>query len=326
MDKLAKNNLRLGAFVFAGLIALLLTFYGIGKNRSLFNASFTLKVQLGNSNGILTGNNVLYSGIQAGTVKKMIIVNDSTIELTLSIDKKIKPFIHKNAVVSIGTEGLMGNKVVQITPGKGKGAQVADGDLLIATKSKSMDDMLQTLSRTNENIEEISEMLKETVTGINKSAVLGIIKDQQIGKSLEVTLHNINETSAQAKTFSMELNQLMKQVKEGKGTAGLLLTDTSFSSGLNNAMLKISSASDHANNLTLQLEELSKALNKDLKNSHGFLDFLIRDSLLIQKLNSSIDHIEKGTAGFNQNMEALKHNFLLRGYFKKLENEKKKPK
>lgn len=324
MDKLAKNNVKLGAFVLAGLIALLLTFYGIGKNKSIFNANFILKVRLSNSNGLLSGNNVLYSGIQAGTVKKIAILNDTTIELTLSVDHKLKPFIHKNAMVSIGTEGLMGNKVVQIIPGKGKGSPVEDGDLLRTIKSKSMDDMLQTLSRTNENIEDISEMLKKMVVEINQSAILGVIKDQQIGKSLKSTLDNVNETSAQAKEMSQNLNRMITQVKRGKGAAGLLLTDTSFAANLNKTMLKLNSASDHANNMTIQLEELSKDLNKDLKQSHGFLDFLIRDSLLIQKLNRTMDHIEKGTDGFNQDMEALKHNFLLRGYFKKLEKEKKK--
>jgi len=324
MGKHTQNNVKLGAFVMAGLIALLLTFYGIGKNKSIFNSSFKLKARFSNSNGLLQGNNVLYSGIQAGTVKTISIVNDTTIEVILLIDHKLKAFIHKNATVSIGTEGLMGNKVVQILPGKGTAIPIEDGDLLNTIRSKNMDEMLQTLSKTNENIEGISEALKQTVVEINQSAILEFIKDKQIGKSLRSTLENVNETSIQAKELSQNLNLLVKEVKKGKGAAGLLLSDTSFASNLNKAVNKMSSASNHANNLTIQLEQMSKDMSRDLQHSNGFLDFLIKDSLLIKKLNSSMDHIEKGTDGFNQNMEALKHNFLFRGYFKKLEKQQKK--
>jgi phospholipid/cholesterol/gamma-HCH transport system substrate-binding protein len=324
MGKHTENNVKLGAFVLAGLIALLLTFYGIGKNKSIFNSNFKLKARFSNSNGLLQGNNVLYSGIQAGTVKTISIVNDTTIEVILLIDHKLKPFIHKNAMVSIGTEGLMGNKVVQILPGRGIALPIEDGDLLTTIRSKNMDEMLQTLSKTNENIEGISEALKQTVVEINQSAILEFIKDKQIVKSLRSTLENVNQTSVQAKELSQNLNRVVKDVKKGKGAAGLLLNDTSFASNLSKAVRKMSSASDHANNLTIQLEQMSKNMNRDLQHSNGFLDFLIKDSLLIKKLNSSMDHIEKGTDGFNQNMEALKHNFLFRGYFKKLEKQEKK--
>jgi len=315
-----ENNTKLGMFVFAGLMVLILTFYMIGKNLSMFGSNFELKARFSDSNGLLAGNNVFYSGIQAGTVKSIAILNDTTIELTLLIDVKLKPFIHKNAIVSIGTEGLMGNKIVQIFPQKGAGSNVEDGTLLSGRKTANMDDMMQTLSRTSQNIEGISKALRETVIEINESSVLELLKDKKTGPNLRSTLMNINETSIHANELSQNLNELVMQVKKGKGGAGLLLSDTGFAANLNKAVTKISSASDHANNLAAQLDQIMKGANQ----KNGFLGFLLKDSLFVKRLNTSMDNIEKGTDGFNQNMEALKHNFLLRGYFKKLEKKKAK--
>ncbi len=322
MEKHTENNVKLGAFVIAGLVVLLLTFYGIGKNKNIFNSNFKLKARFSNSNGLLAGNNVLYSGIQAGTVKKISILNDTTIEVILLIDHTLKPFIHKNAMVSIGTEGLMGNKVVQILPGKGMALPIEEGGLLNTIRSKNMDEMLQTLSNTNENIEGISEALKQMAVEINQSAILELIKDKNIGLSMKSTLENVNGASVQARELGWNLNRLVKDVKTGKGAAGLLLNDTTFASDLSMAVVKMSLASEHINNVAIQLEHMSEDVGRDLQNSNGFLDFLVKDSLFIEKLNKSMEHIEKGTEGFNENMEALKHNFLFRGYFKKLEKEK----
>lgn len=116
MAKQGENNIKLGVFVLAGLIVMIFAFYMIGANTSMFGGSFKLKARFSNLNGLVEGNNVLFSGIQAGTVKSIDIINDTTIEVTMLIDSKVHGFIHNNAEAAIGTEGLMGNKVVNILP------------------------------------------------------------------------------------------------------------------------------------------------------------------------------------------------------------------
>jgi phospholipid/cholesterol/gamma-HCH transport system substrate-binding protein len=116
MEKQGENNVKLGVFVLTGLIVLIVAFYIIGKNRSLFGDNFELKARFSNLKGLIEGDNVSFSGIQAGTVKSISLINDTTIEVLLLIDSKIKPYIHKNATASIGTEGMIGEKVVNIIP------------------------------------------------------------------------------------------------------------------------------------------------------------------------------------------------------------------
>jgi phospholipid/cholesterol/gamma-HCH transport system substrate-binding protein len=324
MAKRGENNIKLGIFVLAGLIVMMVSFYLIGSNTSMFGSSFKLKARFSNLSGLMEGNNVLFSGIQAGTVKSIDIINDTTIEVTMLIDSKVKAYIHNNAQAAIGTEGLMGNKVVNIQPVKGNSGMVKDGDLLAAQKLTSMDEMLQTLSKTNNNIAAISEALKTTVLRLDTSAIFNVLNDKNIGLSIKSSLKSINDASDNASEMTHGLNQIVLQIKKGKGAAGVLLTDTGFAANLKAAVFKIRSASDNANKMTVQLNSMTTNINHDLAYGKGPLHALLRDSMITKRLTASMDNIQKGTAGFNQIVEALKHNFLVRGYFKTQEKQHKK--
>ena len=322
MAKQEGNNIKLGLFVLAGLLVLMIAFYMIGKNRNIFGSDFELKARFSSLNGLMEGNNVLFSGVQAGTVKSIEMVNDTTIEVTLHIDGKVKSFIHKNALAAIGTEGLMGNKVVNILPVKAASTSVINGDILTAQKLISTDEMLQTLSKTNDNIANISEALKTTVLRLDSSAIFDVLNDKTIGLSLKSSLGNINKASKNASDMTMGLNELVKRIKQGKGAAGILLTDTAFAGNLKQAITKLKSASDNANKLTIQANMIMTSINHDMNDGHGTLHALLKDSLMARKISISLDNVMKGTDGFNQNMEALKHNFFFKGYFKDLEKKK----
>jgi phospholipid/cholesterol/gamma-HCH transport system substrate-binding protein len=324
MAKQGENNIKLGVFVIAGLIVMMVSFYLIGNNTSMFGSSFKLKARFSNLNGLMEGNNVLFSGIQAGTVKSIEIINDTTIEVTMLIDSKVKVYIHNNAEAAIGTEGLMGNKVVNIQPVKINSPIVKNGDLLVAQKLTSMDEMLQTLSKTNNNIATISEALKTTVLRLDTSAIFNVLNDKNIGISLRSSLKNINNASSNASEMTNGLNQIVIQIKQGKGAAGVLLTDTAFAGNLKLAVIKLKSASDNANKMTMQLNGAAANINHDLAYGKGPLHALLRDSTITKRLSTSMENVQKGTDGFNQIVEALKHNFLVRGYFKTQEKKQKK--
>jgi phospholipid/cholesterol/gamma-HCH transport system substrate-binding protein len=319
-----KNNIKLGVFVFAGLIALMLAFYLIGQNQNLFGSSFQLKARFSNLSGLMEGDNVLFSGINAGTVKSTEIINDTTIEVTMRISSDVKAYIHKNAVAGIGTEGLMGNKVVNIIPVKGNSPAVADGDLLAAQQGMDMDAIIATLSKTNNNAASISEGLKTTVLRLDSSPVIALLMDKAVCQRLRSALQHLDETTENASEMTAGLNQVVANIKHGKGTAGMLLTDTAIAHNLKSAVSKIKSASDNANLMTVKLNHIVDGVNNDLADGNGPLHTLLRDTGMANNLSRTMVNLKNGTDGFNQNMEALKHNFLFRGYFKNLDKQKKK--
>lgn len=325
MAKRIINSVKLGTFVLAGLIVLVLLLYMIGKNRNLFGSTYVLKVRFENVQGLVAGNNVRFSGIQAGTVKKIKILADTVIEVTMVIEKEMLHIIRKNAVVSIGTDGLVGNKVVNIVPARQPGPLAAEGNILVSQKVIATDEMLQTLNKTNNDVAIIAANLKTTVQRINSSSALwALLNDESIPQDLRNSVANIRLATGKAGKMVYNLNDIVMDLKKGKGSVGALLTDTSFAKNLNEAVLKIKTVGDEADSLAGEINKLVAGIREDVNNGRGPVNALLKDSMIVTKLNASLDNIQKGTDGFNQNMEALKHNFLLRGYFRKQEKQKEK--
>jgi phospholipid/cholesterol/gamma-HCH transport system substrate-binding protein len=325
MSKRVINNAKLGVFVLGGLLFLVILLYMIGKNRNLFGNTYVLKARFENIQGLVAGNNVRFSGIQAGTVKKVKILSDTVIEVTMIIETKMKSIIRKNAIASIGTDGLVGNKVINIVPARQPAALAEEGDILVAKKAVSTDEMLQTLYKTNNDVAVIAENLKTTVLGINNSnALWSLLNDKSIPQDVKVAVANIRSATGKAGIMVDNLNGIVANVKSGKGSAGAILTDTSFAKNLNEAILKIKTVGDEADALAAEISKVVKGIQQDVNTGKGTANALLKDSVLTMKLNASLENIQRGTDGFNQNMEALKHNFLLRGYFRKLEKQKKK--
>jgi phospholipid/cholesterol/gamma-HCH transport system substrate-binding protein len=319
------NNIKLGIFVLAGLLLIIFTLYMIGRTENLFGSNFELKARFKNASGLTKGNNIRYSGIQVGTVKSVKLLNDTTIEVIMLIDEKAKSYIHKNSIASIGTEGLMGNKIININPGKGLTPEVTEGDIIATQKVFNTDEMLQTLDKTNNNIATISEDLKNTVGRINNSTALwGILNENSLAVNLKSSLANISKASANANDMVKDLHTIINDVKNGKGSVGALLTDTNFAFQLNEAVTKIKSVGDNANALAGELNKVVQEVKQGINNGRGTVHALLKDTVIAGNLNASMENIKMGTAAFNENMEALKHNILFRGYFRKLEKQKKK--
>ncbi len=325
MAKKVINSVKLGAFIIGGMLFLVLLLYMIGKNSNLFGATYKLKARFENIQGLVTGNNVRFSGIEVGTVKRIKILDDTTIEITMIIEKKMLKILRKNAVVSIGSEGLVGNKVVNIVPARIPGPLAAEGDILNTRKTVSTEEMLETLSKSNNNIVEITAGLKTTVQRINNSnALWSLLNDESIPRDVRNSISNIRLATVKARNMADNLNAIVMDVRNGKGSVGTLLKDTSFAQNLNEAVLKIQAVGNEAQSLAVEIKQVVTGIQKDINTGKGTVNALLKDSLMTLTINTSLENIQKGTDGFNQIMEALKHNFLFRGYFKKL--EKKKPK
>ncbi|MET4081971.1 phospholipid/cholesterol/gamma-HCH transport system substrate-binding protein [Pedobacter sp. UYP30] len=323
MAKTGGNNIKLGLFVMAGLLLLIASFYMIGKSSNLFGKDFEIKARFNNLSGLMVGNNVLFSGLQAGTVKKIDMIGDTVIEVTMQINSKVRPYISKNAQAAIGTEGLMGNKVINIEPAKQPGKKVSEGDMLPAQKLVSTDEMLKTLSKTNDDVAAIANALKQTVLRLDTSEIFNLMNDPQIGLSVKSSLNELNMATKNANQMSYSLNTLVGQIRRGKGAAGVLLTDTLLASNLKHAVADFSATGSNAKNITSKLGTTVNGIDYQLNNGKGPLHALLRDSSITKKLGSSLENLQNGTKGFSDIMDATKHSFLFRGYFRRQDKLKK---
>jgi phospholipid/cholesterol/gamma-HCH transport system substrate-binding protein len=318
------NNIKLGSFVLGGLLFLILILYMIGRNRNMFGSNFILKVEVENVQGLKPGNNVRFGGIDVGTVKKIKFISDTVMEIVMTIEDKAKTIIRKNAIASIATDGLVGNKVLLITSAKKPAALVEDGDELMSKKPVDTDEMLRTLNKTNNDVGFIAENLKTTVARINNSRALwSLLGEKELPENLKQSVYHVRLAAAKANEMVNDLYSIVHNIKNGGGSLGALLTDTAFAYNLNAAVIKIRVVGDHADLLSKQLRDMAGNIQEDINDGKGVINALLKDSGIVIKLNKSLDNVQKGTDGFNQNMEALKHNFLLRGYFHKMEKQEK---
>ena len=302
--------------VIAGMVFLILMLYMIGKNRNLLGKTFTLKAMISNANGLVPGNNVRFKGIDVGTVKDITVENDTAILVTMVIDEKIRPYLKRNAVASIGTDGLMGNKLININSQPGIANPIEPNDVISSRKPVETEEMLRTLNTTNNNIEKITHNLYEITVKLNSSKSLWtLLSDTIITQDLKVAIRDFKEAGSNTATLTEKAKTLVNKFETGDGVASKLFTDTLLSKQLAASLHEIQNASTRASGMMKDLQEVVDGL----KHGEGTAGLVLSDTSLRDKLFKSALHIEQGTDRFNQNMEALKHNFLFRRYFKKLE-------
>tara|TARA_R110000868_G_scaffold100301_6_gene275907 strand:+ start:1841 stop:2824 length:984 start_codon:yes stop_codon:yes gene_type:complete len=323
MKNTSSQKIRLGLFVVISTFLFVLAIYLIGQKQNMFKKTFTISAYFQNVNGLQKGNNVRYSGINIGTVKDIDMVNDSTIKVDMTIEEKIITHIKKNAVATIGSDGLVGNMIVNILPGKGHDATIGNGDIIASYSKIGADDILSTLSVSSENAAILtSDLLKITRAMIEGKGTLAVLlNDTIMAKDLRHSVTSLKMASHDASNTIGEIHRIISSLKTNDDTVLGLLMNDSISGG------KIKSVVNNLETSSLEIENMLSTINNvvnDLNSSQGAFNYIVKDTTLVNNLKSTLKNINEGTDKFNQNMEALKHNFLTRGYFRKLERKEKK--
>jgi phospholipid/cholesterol/gamma-HCH transport system substrate-binding protein len=308
------HNIRLGIFVFAGLILLVFGLYSIGRNKNLFGKSIHISAVFYDVNGLISGNNVRYAGIDVGTVSNIEIINDSAVRVEMIIEEKTGKFIRHNSIASIGTDGLMGNKLINITPGASDEMPIKENDQLLTLRGVNTDEMLRTLDNTNDNIAVITSNLRIITENLNKSrgALYTVLTDTMLTFRIGSTLENLQTLSTNLISVSNEIHVVVKNVSDGNGTVATLVSDTVVANQLKEAIWKINEGSEHFSSASRQIDEL---MNK-VHNGHGTITTLIQDTAMAVQMKSSISNLEKASVTINEELEAMKHSFLLRPFYK----------
>jgi phospholipid/cholesterol/gamma-HCH transport system substrate-binding protein len=314
------RNLRLGIFVIVGTTLLITALYIIGSKQNLFGSTFKISAQFNDVNGLMKGNNVRFAGINVGTVESVNIITDTSVNVIMIIENNAQQYIKKNALASVGTDGLMGNKLVNINSVNAESPIIEENDVLQSLKPIEMDQMVRTLDVTNENIKVISSNLRNITDKINsKNSLWNLLMDTIVAENIKTAVVNIKLMSNQGLYITGDLKGITDGIKKGKGTIGALVTDTIISSSIKQTVVKLQRISDSAAIVTGDISHIIRKLNQG-KGSAGIL---LNDTNLIYNLNKGVKSIDKGAITLNEDLEALKHTWPLKKYFKKQSMKKK---
>ena len=213
--------LRLGLFVVGTLFVLALAVFLIGSKELLFQSNYRLKAQFANVSGLTDGADVRVGGIHEGTIEAIRLPNQpgGQVTVVMELESKTHRVVKKDSQASIKSEGLVGDKYVEVSFGTEGSGDVRDGDTIASQPPL-----------------DISDLIKKT---------------DQLLDSSQGAVTNISQASGNLKDISAKVNQ-------GKGTIGALIND-----------------------------------------------------------QQAYREVTAGATAFDEDMEALKHNFFLRGFFKK---------
>ena len=321
MEKSTTQKMRLGIFVIIGLMLFVLAIYFIGEKQKMFGETNKLSAIFNNVSGLQLGNNVRYSGINVGTVRVISMINDTTIRVDMIIDKSVFKHIKKNAVATISSDGLVGNMIINITPGENSFSAVQPGDIIKSINRIRTDDILNTLNVTNQNAAlltiDLLKITKEITQG--KGTVGLLINDTIMGSDLKQTLRYLKLTSKGTSESVSKLNELIATLNNKDNVIGVL-KDTAVANKIKAIVGNLERSSDGINKVVNNLN----ATITNVKDGKGALNYLSNDPELVRKIDSTMTNINQASFRLNEDLEALKHNFLFRGYFKKQEKAKRK--
>jgi phospholipid/cholesterol/gamma-HCH transport system substrate-binding protein len=248
MKTTISQKIKLGGFTLLGILILIGGIFSIGSKKNMFSRNFLIFGMFKNISGLQVGNVVRFAGINIGSVTSINIENDTTIRIGMRLKEKVHPFLKKDAMASIGTDGLMGDKLVNISPGFGKENRLLEHRGYIRTVNPVEFDKI---------------------------------------------INRISNVADNAEMITSSLANISKQINSGKGSIGRLIYSDSLERGI---------------------EGTVKSAHETIKSAHATLNTVHEAA---KSAHETIDKAQVGVESFNQNMEAMKHNILLKGYYKK---------
>ena len=204
-----KFKVRLGLFIAGGLMIFIVAVFIIGRQKNLFVPVYKLTTTFYNVSGLEVGNNIRFSGINIGTVDNITIINDSTVQVDMLIQKSVQKFIKSDCEAAIGSAGLIGDRILIITQGSSDAVSAKDGQYILSKEPIETDAIMATLQVTVNSAAIVATQLAEIMVKVNSgSGTLGrFIQDSTIAE-------NINQTIVNLKKSSKGLDENMHAAKE----------------------------------------------------------------------------------------------------------------
>jgi phospholipid/cholesterol/gamma-HCH transport system substrate-binding protein len=297
MEMKKSNKLVLAIFIIAGSVLFLVAIFVIGSKQNMFTSTMKLQAVFETVSGLLEGSNVRFNGISVGTVDKIEIISGNKIRVEMVIVSSVKKFIKRDSKAKVVTEGLIGNKIIDITPGEEGALSVNDGDMLESLRPIEAEDILRSLKETGDNASLITKDVATIVSKVDQGeGTLGqLINNKTLYNNVDSTMRGFTTSGALVNnvlrniTFSVDV--ITKEV--------IPMTQ------------KIRSITEDISDITYKMNS-SESVVGTLLTDTNFANNL---KSLIRNANETTANLEQGSFSFSQNMEALKHNFLFKGYF-----------
>lgn len=312
-----KNAVIVGIFIALGVIIFVVGVLTLGSSSKTFVKTIHIRSTFGDVAGLKKGGNVWFSGVKIGTIKEIAFSNNSQVDVIMSIDAAVQPYIHRNTQAKIGSDGLIGNKIIVLDGGSPQAPVIEDGDRIQSEKMLSTDEMMSTLQENNRNLLAITKDFKQLSSQIlqGKGTVGALLADSSMGVQLRNSMKNLQATTESASRMAVQLDNFSQKMNTKGGLADKLLTDTATFAQIRQSVTQLQQTAANASMLTDNLNKASSKLN----TTDNALGILLNDRKTASQMQNTLNYLEQSSIKLNDDLEAVQHNFLLRGFFKKRE-------
>ncbi|MGZ4034515.1 MAG: MlaD family protein [Bacteroidia bacterium] len=307
-----KRAVGVGLFIIIGLLFLVGGVLTIGDLHSTFQKKMTVSTIFGDVNGLQSGNNIWFSGVKIGTVKKTQFYGDRQVRVIMNINIESKQYIRKDAKVKISTDGFIGNKILVIYGGTSTAPEVEEGDTLSNEVMVSTEDIISTFQKSNINVLALTKKLADGEGTIGK-----LMNSDSIYNNIIATTNSLKKASANAQNLIASLSDFSSKLNKKGTLANDLVSDTAVFKSLKATVFQLNNIADTAHVFINDL----KTAGKNPKSPVGVL---LHDEQTGSELKATISNLDSGSKKLDEDLEALQHNFLLRRYFKKKAKENEK--
>ncbi|MCH7409885.1 MlaD family protein [Belliella sp. DSM 111904] len=311
-----KKTVLVGVFVLIGIIILVAGIMTLGGQQKKFVKSISLKAVFDDVAGLQTGNNVWFSGVKIGTVKKIHFYGDSQVEIEMNVESKSKDYIRKDSKATISSDGLIGNKIIVIYGGTSQAPVVENGDRLVSEMPLDTDKMMETLQENNNNLVSITNDLKVLTGKIAEGeGIIGaVLTDSTLAMNFRNMMVSLEKTAVKSNQMANDLAKLSANLNQEGNLVHDLLTDKEIYGNLQKSIVDLQSTADNAKEMTSNLNAVTNKLN----STDNAVGTLLNDAEFNNTLKSTMVNIDSSTMNLNRGLEALEYTWPFRRGFKRM--------
>jgi phospholipid/cholesterol/gamma-HCH transport system substrate-binding protein len=294
----------IGVFVLAGLALFTLGLFMIGDRQMAFARKFIVYTEFKKITGLAPGSIVRVSGAKAGAIKSILTPNTPSgrFRVEIEITEELHPLVRTNSLATIETEGLVGGSYLGVGTGSDTAAEAPPKSTIPSKEPFEVADLMQQMGDTIKNVNNTIDQMNYDV----QRAVVSIADTAEDANGLIKEISgDVKKMAVSGARISDDARQIADGVRAGKGTIGKLVNDDE----LYTRMAAIARQADEIATNTKQVIEQARNTLEGLQSKDGPVQGVTAD------LKQTMVEARNAMAGFAENMEAMKHNFLLRGFF-----------
>jgi phospholipid/cholesterol/gamma-HCH transport system substrate-binding protein len=318
-ESIPKHSVIVGLFVVIGLTILISGVVLVGNLNKKFETKIRVTALFDDVSGLQKGNFIWYSGVRVGTVKSLLFKGTTMVEVTMDIDEKMQEYIPKDAMVKLGSDAFIGNKILVIYGGTESFPKIEEGDTLKVEKTLSTEEMINTLQVTNENLKSITSDFKILSNKmVNGEGTLGkLLNDETMYENINTAVISLKNASVKTQQMANNLSELTEGMSREGTLANGLATDTLLFKTIKESVQRLQQIEDTA---LVILSDLKKAAN----DPDTPIGVLLNDKETGTNIKETTRNLESGSEKLDEDLKAAQQSFLLRKYFKKKEKAMQK--